>query len=108
LISCFCISSLYSYAHHLDLHSFPTRRSSDLSAAYPINPVVETPLVGGVVGTSGVVGITGAGASGTVVLGFPPVVYVYFLPFFRRSEEHTSELQSRENLVCRLLLEKKK
>src|SRR5690606_40186286 len=27
--------------------------------------------------------------------------------FLRRSEEHTSELQSRENLVCRLLLEKK-
>src|SRR5690606_42104511 len=26
----------------------------------------------------------------------------------KRSEEHTSELQSRENLVCRLLLEKKK
>src|SRR5436309_9917959 len=26
---------------------------------------------------------------------------------FERSEEHTSELQSRENLVCRLLLEKK-
>src|SRR5690606_39917407 len=29
----------------------------------------------------------------------------WLLPF--RSEEHTSELQSRENLVCRLLLEKK-
>src|SRR5690606_42006830 len=29
------------------------------------------------------------------------------LPWWR-SEEHTSELQSRENLVCRLLLEKKK
>src|SRR5690606_39718305 len=28
--------------------------------------------------------------------------------FYKRSEEHTSELQSRENLVCRLLLEKKK
>src|SRR5436309_11048927 len=27
---------------------------------------------------------------------------------YERSEEHTSELQSRENLVCRLLLEKKK
>src|SRR5690606_39299721 len=27
--------------------------------------------------------------------------------YFLRSEEHTSELQSRENLVCRLLLEKK-
>src|SRR5207302_7120983 len=29
-------------------------------------------------------------------------------PESKRSEEHTSELQSRENLVCRLLLEKKK
>src|SRR5688572_31449938 len=28
--------------------------------------------------------------------------------FARRSEEHTSELQSQSNLVCRLLLEKKK
>src|SRR3712207_8720970 len=28
--------------------------------------------------------------------------------FSRRSEEHTSELQSRQYLVCRLLLEKKK
>src|SRR3954463_10964787 len=28
--------------------------------------------------------------------------------FFNRSEEHTSELQSHDNLVCRLLLEKKK
>src|SRR5690606_29569315 len=32
--------------------------------------------------------------------------YVY--PYPHRSEEHTSELQSRENLVCRLLLERKK
>src|SRR2546421_7567623 len=30
------------------------------------------------------------------------------LRFHRRSEEHTSELQSRSDLVCRLLLEKKK
>src|SRR3712207_7234856 len=30
------------------------------------------------------------------------------LPLARRSEEHTSELQSRQYLVCRLLLEKKK
>src|SRR2546430_11052734 len=29
-------------------------------------------------------------------------------PHGRRSEEHTSELQSQSNLVCRLLLEKKK
>src|SRR5258706_14919457 len=31
-----------------------------------------------------------------------------FVPLARRSEEHTSELQSLTNLVCRLLLEKKK
>src|SRR3712207_6984864 len=30
------------------------------------------------------------------------------VPVQRRSEEHTSELQSRQYLVCRLLLEKKK
>src|SRR6202521_3494878 len=30
------------------------------------------------------------------------------MPFCLRSEEHTSELQSPQNLVCRLLLEKKK
>src|SRR5258708_10757146 len=31
-----------------------------------------------------------------------------FDPWLRRSEEHTSELQSPDHLVCRLLLEKKK
>src|SRR2546421_4179854 len=31
-----------------------------------------------------------------------------FSTWFKRSEEHTSELQSRSDLVCRLLLEKKK
>src|SRR5688572_32276844 len=35
-------------------------------------------------------------------------VHVEELAVFRRSEEHTSELQSQSNLVCRLLLEKKK
>src|SRR2546427_3138093 len=33
---------------------------------------------------------------------------LYLLVFSMRSEEHTSELQSQSNLVCRLLLEKKK
>src|SRR2546427_9530998 len=31
-----------------------------------------------------------------------------YIVFAQRSEEHTSELQSQSNLVCRLLLEKKK
>src|SRR5436309_7759003 len=41
--------------------------------------------------------------------GYPTAdgVPIAFLAL-NRSEEHTSELQSRENLVCRLLLEKKK
>src|SRR3712207_8686206 len=38
------------------------------------------------------------------------LIYAVFLiyPVLARSEEHTSELQSRQYLVCRLLLEKKK
>src|SRR5690606_40433481 len=57
-----------------------------------------------------------------VLLGWPAVRRLWFVLLFLvflvplpgslidavRSEEHTSELQSRENLVCRLLLEKKK
>src|SRR2546426_12236264 len=37
-----------------------------------------------------------------------PVLFLQYIRFFARSEEHTSELQSPCNLVCRLLLEKKK
>src|SRR5690606_41788846 len=93
------------YARYL--HSFPTRRSSDLCSRCPTwrrwswpcsppcrpecrprpwPPRADAPR--------------GAG-------GFP----LRYAPDFSdspRSEEHTSELQSRENLVCRLLLEKKK
>src|SRR2546427_8704681 len=52
------------------------------------------------------------------VAGQDPVAYLTKYPercsllhikdFRKRSEEHTSELQSQSNLVCRLLLEKKK
>src|SRR6266511_4499681 len=41
-------------------------------------------------------------------LGWIPVTTPAGNATVLRSEEHTSELQSRENLVCRLLLEKKK
>src|SRR5690606_41687574 len=43
-----------------------------------------------------------------ITRGFCPSTSTTRRGSFRRSEEHTSELQSRENLVCRLLLEKKK
>src|SRR3712207_7385904 len=40
-------------------------------------------------------------------MALSPSTVMMWLPI-RRSEEHTSELQSRQYLVCRLLLEKKK
>src|SRR3989449_8551623 len=40
--------------------------------------------------------------------GEPIIPNKEFRPYPNRSEEHTSELQSRLHLVCRLLLEKKK
>src|SRR5690606_40699718 len=51
----------------------------------------------------------GYAAVQTVALaGQLPDGVLVLLGIMGRSEEHTSELQSRENLVCRLLLEKKK
>src|SRR5437870_7309078 len=79
-------------AQTCDLHSFPTRRSSDLAGRYAlaaVDPQFESL--------------------------FAPDVYEpdwKTAEFFHkqlqdRSEEHTSELQSRGHLVCRILLEKK-
>src|SRR3712207_6984936 len=50
-------------------------------------------------------------APALTLTGLPPVdasVTVDVVDLLGRSEEHTSELQSRQYLVCRLLLEKKK
>src|SRR3712207_7103763 len=43
-----------------------------------------------------------------VVISRITIDYIQILNLVERSEEHTSELQSRQYLVCRLLLEKKK
>src|SRR5690242_21305143 len=84
------------YGHHRDLHSFPTRRSSDLLG----NPV----RIGE--------GEQQTGLTDLFLLVSLPCLHVQpelSPPYIRRrSEEHTSELQSHVNLVCRLLLEKKK
>src|SRR5207302_4796727 len=58
----------------------------------------------GAIGRSARAGSPGAPAS----RGLPSSTHSEAGAPGERSEEHTSELQSRENLVCRLLLEKKK
>src|SRR3712207_8698259 len=48
-------------------------------------------------------------AGGALTAHLPrPRARSHYIPEIPRSEEHTSELQSRQYLVCRLLLEKKK
>src|SRR5438067_7528047 len=83
----------YASADPRDLHSFPTRRSSDLE----LNVVFRTD-------DNGTLAALVAEDLGAAIE--PPR---RARPACRcRSEEHTSELQSRFDLVCRLLLEKKK
>src|SRR5438132_3155998 len=62
---------------HPALHSFPTRRSSDL------------------------------GRTARIPSGVRPSIRFASSPIPLRSEEHTSELQSHSDVVCRLRLEKK-
>src|SRR5262249_61531566 len=81
---------LYSSAAHRDLPSFPTRRSSDLQRASGRRPTLPRCGVVSLELQIDIRVIRGAERDNT------------------RSEEHTSELQSLTNLVCRLLLEKKK
>src|SRR5690349_24011667 len=80
-IFCFYFSS---FCYRRDLHSFPTRRSSDLVAS-----------------------VTTKGCSLPSVMIRPLRMPTTAPSTSTRSEEHTSELQSRRDLVCRLLLEKK-
>src|SRR5699024_12349755 len=93
------LSSLFSFScsrTHRYLHSFPTRRSSDLVQLKPFMPQIQLlHLLNKLL---------------HLLLAIPklmpsrPTVPNQQM----RSEEHTSELQSRFDLVCRLLLEKKK
>src|SRR5690606_41610006 len=90
--------AFHAYDDPPNLHSFPTRRSSDLDPVAPVERAfehVQEPL-----------------RLGDVAVARDRVLHRRAGEFHEeaqlRSEEHTSELQSRENLVCRLLLEKKK
>src|SRR5438552_16525658 len=83
-------SLLLSLAITPPSHSFPTRRSSDLVLAYRMI-LFWLPLIAG--------GVAFAALRRDMPTGGELAA---------RSEEHTSELQSPEQRVCRLLLEKKK
>src|SRR5690606_40976164 len=104
---------LASSRAHRDLHSFPTRRSSDLgrigrereqrpsSEMSSPRDILHSPLRASARGST--FGSTQIQCVADVLVS---PASPDGLSVSSRSEEHTSELQSRENLVCRLLLEK--
>src|SRR5207249_10167316 len=93
---------LHPYAAPRGLHSFPTRRSSDLSSS-AFRQNTQSNVNGFQSASAGTYQFnTGLSASVDLFTGFRRTSRR------TRSEEHTSELQSRFDLVCRLLLEKKK
>src|SRR5690606_42049105 len=106
--------SLYPYfGLHRDLHSFPTRRSSDL--VEKTEPLAKLPRTTELKDRE-----TRKDAERRQRQQRRQALYDEIHDLYEktksiravadrhrgRSEEHTSELQSRENLVCRLLLEK--
>src|SRR5690606_41601762 len=98
------------YGRPRHLHSFPTRRSSDLIAARR-NRTTSAASWNEASGTAARCWDSGPLRSdrGSFRAWLPARGRVGSADRDQvRSEEHTSELQSRENLVCRLLLEKKK
>src|SRR5207302_2193555 len=104
----------YQWSHHNpNLHSFPTRRSSDLPALKANGKIA---FVSDRDGNFEIYVMDADGSNQTRLTNNPAhdgepawspdgakIVFVSQRDG-NRSEEHTSELQSRENLVCRLLL----
>src|SRR5438105_5880847 len=94
-----------SNAYHQHQHSFPTRRSSDLEkASAALGRKVQ-------LGNLSLSLLSGSLSAENLSIGDDPKFSSSPMERFsadsERSEEHTSELQSRVDIVCRLLLEKK-
>src|SRR5439155_11056023 len=103
----------YSTCHPRDLHSFPTRRSSDL---LPINPNIRNECkYDKTIAIKSGISLALVSRNSAVIAecnrrraaSKDTLSDASFEVWSIRSEEHTSELQSRGHLVCRLLLEKK-
>src|SRR5690606_42130611 len=85
-----------------DPHPFPTRRSSDLGVCAALWRHGKAQRLASLAGS---VALLAASIALLAAVWEAGVLAMHVGSW--RSEEHTSELQSRENLVCRLLLEKK-
>src|SRR5688572_32063808 len=77
------------------------------SSTRPIRKIRRPPTMKGCIATQ-VTGLRSGGRKAGTIASASAADATTATPPRRRSEEHTSELQSQSNLVCRLLLEKKK
>src|SRR5205807_9695517 len=104
--------SLHHSPHHHALHSFPTRRSSDLCSRSTGMRLAASLIGPGSMAIATVMATWNTKRNPTPALPTKDgrtARTAWFMKMAERfrSEEHTSELQSPCNLVCRLLLEKK-
>src|SRR5690606_41460114 len=102
---------VYSFHHNRAPPSFPTRRSSDLNPDGGVSLLDDCRSHKGL-STREVGPVKHRRVDETTVVEHTTLrnwcrQFALTGQTSLRSEEHTSELQSRENLVCRLLLEKK-
>src|SRR5699024_12373248 len=103
LLLLYCLFILFSYyCHQLNLYSFPTRRSSDL-----INYIFNVKFEHNEVNDWLKLNTVKEPNEFNLVINYGLDYFAKDKKNLERSEEHTSELQSRFDLVCRLLLEKK-
>src|SRR5699024_12085668 len=87
------LEKIYAYAKSKDLEDLANEYFLDEKQINYVNKIVEKEET----------------FKGVYTVLLSSLIYKYFNPMQDvRSEEHTSELQSRFDLVCRLLLEKKK
>src|SRR5437868_8115190 len=93
------------YPHPPALHSFPTRRSSDLE---PSSELHVAELWYRSTALEDLLGVSTEDIYDERLYRALDRLLPHKETIEKRSEEHTSELQSRFDLVCRLLLEKKK
>src|SRR5699024_11962185 len=105
--------SRYCCSDHHDLHSFPTRRSSDLRVHLPfffwrikIGPSSKLIALNTAISLLIIIGLV-IRTTPSLIACLESNDFTNSILSDSRSEEHTSELQSRFDLVCRLLLEKK-